>query len=317
MEILVVAVQAELYATELRKAAPAGTVVHAATSLAEALPLCAGAEVLVAYANDVPAELVEAMPRLRWVQALTTGTDSLAHAGLAPDVIVTSGRGIHGPQMAELAFLLMMTLTRDFGRVLRNQVDARWERWPQRLLLGKTAVLVGLGVIGEAIALRCKAFGMHVVGVSAGRTEAPGVDEVVPRGSLTDVAARADFLIILVPLMPDTERMIGSAVISALPRHAILINLARGGVLDDVALADALTAGRIAGAGLDVFDVEPLPQDSPLWHVPNVVITPHIGGMSDTYAKQVLPIVIENVSAFHEGRFADMTNVVSRAQAGL
>jgi len=148
------------------------------------------------------------------------------------------------------------------------------------------------------------------VGVSNARQESPGFDLIVPRARLTEAAAMADFLIVLAPLDATTRHMINEAVFAAMKTSAFIINLARGDVIDEAAMIRALQAGTIAGAGLDVFSVEPLPQDNPLWDMPNVMISPRIGGMSDIYADQVLPVVAHNVGAFIEGREGDMRNIV-------
>ena len=281
-----------------------------AASATDAIRDCAGASVLVAKAHSVPQALVDAMPHLEWIQALTTGIDHLASLRLPTNVIITSARGVHGPQMSELALLLMMALSRDLPRMLRNQIEARWERWPQRLLLGKTAVLVGVGAISEELAGRCKAFGMRVIGISAARSQTSGFDEIHPREALAQIARQADFLVALVPYSTETHHLIDASVIGNLPRHACLVNVARGNVVDEGALIEALAQKRIAGAGLDVFAQEPPARDNPLWTLPNVIMTPHIGGMSDTYAQQLAPLLIDNLRKFLGGRRAEMRNLV-------
>ena len=292
VEIVIFNPKPQHYAAAIRERMP-NTIVHAAETLPDALACCANADVLVALAPDIPDALIAAMPKLRWVQALTTGVDNLLTTpSLAPDVRISSARGIHGPQMAEMAFVHMLTLSRDLPRMSTNQSQARWERWPQRLLFGKTAVLVGVGSISEETAQRCKAFGMHVTGISDSRTEAPGFDRIAKRSALLHEASQADFLIVLVPLDASTKGMIGADVFAAMKPTGIVINLARGPVVDEAALIAALREHQIGGAGLDVLDPEPPSPDNPLWHMPNVFITPHVGGMSDTYAQQVTPLLL-------------------------
>ena len=307
--ILVVEHEAATYAREIAARYP-DVVVRTAADAATAVAAGPDAEVLVALAPYVTQALIDGMPGLRWIQALTTGTDQLDALHLPPGVVITSGRGIHGPQMAEMALLFMLSLSRNFRGMLDNQARAHWERWPQRLLLGKTAVLLGVGAISEEVAARCKAFGMQVVGVSASRAAAPGFDRVVGRAALAEVLAEADFLIVLVPYTPQTHYMVDAAVLAAMPARGVVINLARGSVIDEAALIAALYDGRIAGAGLDVFEREPLPAQSPLWGMGNVIVTPHIGGMSDVYARQVLPVVIENIGHYRNGTFSAMRNLV-------
>jgi phosphoglycerate dehydrogenase-like enzyme len=220
---------------------------------------------------------------------------------------------MHAPQMAELAILLMLALARDLPRMLVHQQQSTWQRWTQQLLLGKTVVIVGVGSISESLAVRCRPFGLRVVGVSAGRTEAPGFDEVQPRARLAELAARADFLILLVPYTADTHHMVDAAVLAAMKKSAFLINIARGSVVDEAALVDALRTGRIAGAGLDVFASEPPAPDNPLWRMKNVIMTPHIGGLSAVYAQQALPVLLHNLRSYLAGDWSAMQNVVKRA----
>ncbi len=311
-EILILEREADTYATRLRQEFH-GHHIHAATSEDEALAVCGNAEILIALAHEVSQKLIHDMPRLHWIAALTTGTDHLdTLEDLPAGLIVTSGRGIHGPQMAELAFMYMIALSRNLRGILANQAHQAWERRPQRLLLGKSAVLVGVGAISEDVALRCKAFGMETLGVSDSRSEARGFDRIVPRARLHEAAAEADFLIVLVPYSSRTHHMIDDAVLSAMKQSAILINIARGNVVDETALIRLLQHGKIAGAGLDVYAEEPPRPDNPLWSMDNVIMTPRIGGMSDIYAQQALPLLVDNMRAYLEGRIDDIQNIVRR-----
>jgi len=283
---------------------------HTARNIDEALQRCAAAEVLLAMAHDVTDALISRMPRLRYLCALSAGIDRLETlTTLKPNVRVTSARGIHGPQMSELAFLFMIALSRNFTRMQRNQQVHLWQRWPQKLLFGKTAAIVGIGPIAEDLAARCVAFGMHVIGVSEVRQDAPHFKRIVKRSHLREVASEADFLIVLVPFSKETHHLIDEPVLVAMKPTGILINLARGPVVDEQALIRSLRDGLIAGAGLDVFETEPLLSDNPLWDMPNVIVTPRIGGMSDIYSDQVLPLVVHNLRCFAEGKFLEMKNV--------
>jgi len=167
-----------------------------------------------------------------------------------------------------------------------------------------------VGAIAESLAPRCKAFGMRVYGVSNTPRVPEGFDAVYPRREIAQAAALADFLVLLVPYSPETEKLIDASVIAALKPTAFLINVARGGVLDEQALLAALRANRIAGAGLDVFRRQPLPADDPLWTTDRVLITPLLGGMSDIYLEQAYPIVRTNLQHFLTGRLDAMLNVV-------
>ena len=299
------------YAARLAEAVPSLRVI-AGTEEAQVLSACAEAGAIAALAQAVSPAMVAAAPQLRWVQALTTGVDPLLDMpGLGREVLLTSARGIHGPQMAELAFFFMLNALRDVRRVLADQEARRWDRRPQRLLSGRTAVIVGAGAIGEDLARRCAAFGMRIVGVSA-RPSAPGFERILPRARLAEAAAEADFLIVIVPLSAETRHLVDAAVLAALPARAWLLNLARGPVVDEAAVADALARGVLAGAALDVFEVEPLPAASPLWARRDVLLTPHIGGMSESYVEQVMPLLAYNARAFAEGRLSDLRNLVER-----
>jgi phosphoglycerate dehydrogenase-like enzyme len=261
--------------------------------------------------HHIPASLIAQGKKLKWVQALTTGTETLTAPGvLPPDVILTSTRGIHGPQMSEMAFLYMIALARNFRKTLSNQADGKWEQWGNPILEGKTNVIVGLGLLAEHLAERCKLFGITVLGISDGRTQGPHFDEIHPRKGLVAAAARADFLTLLVPYSPATHHLINRDVIAAMKPSAFLLNLARGGVLDEDALIDALQSGKIAGAALDVFSKQPLPPDHPLWRMPNVIITPNIGGRSDKFVEQTMQVLVPNLQAFVDGRMNDMRNII-------
>ncbi len=269
------------------------------------------ADALIGHAFQFDEDMLLRARRLRWIQSLTTGTDAILRlASLRPEVMVTSTRGMHGPQMSELVFLQMLALLRDFPRMQRNQAARAWKRWPQPLLWGKNAVIVGVGAIAEVLAPRCKAFGMTVYGVSGSDRKPEGFHGIFAREQLQHAAALADFLVLIVPYTPQTEKLIDAKVIAAMKPSAYLINVARGGVLDENALLAALREQRLAGAALDVFRETPLPSDHPLWREERLIITPHIGGMSTIYLDQAYPIVRENLRKFLTGETPAMTNIV-------
>jgi phosphoglycerate dehydrogenase-like enzyme len=291
-----------------------GLTVLTAASEAEALAQAPQADILVGKAQTVTPALFRAAPKVRWIQALTTGTDPIDALPPPPYLTVTSMRGIHGPQMSELAILLMLALQRDFPRMLENGKNHVWQRWPQRLLAGRNALIVGVGQISETLAQRCAAFGMTVEGISDGRREAPGFTALYPRAELPHAAARADFVLVVVPYSPATHDLIGETVLRAMKPDAYLVNIARGKIVNETALRRALDEKWIAGAALDVFEREPLPAEDPLWGAPNLIITPHIGGMSDRYAEQALPVVKRNLEAYLGGKLDDMINIVKRGE---
>jgi phosphoglycerate dehydrogenase-like enzyme len=248
-------------------------------------------------------DVFSAAPRLKWVNTLGTGLDGIMDSPtLDKQVIVTSTRGIHGVPMSEMAFMLMLALARDFPRVVHQQDNTTWRRWTPRLLQGRTVAILGIGLIAEQLAPRCQAFGMRVVGISRRRGAVAGFDEMRDRSELVIAARAADFLVLLIPLEADTENIVDAAVIAALKPTSCVINLARGGVLDEEALMAALTEGRIAGAALDAFQNEPLPPDSPWWRAPNTIVTPHISGTYDRYAEDAFRQFEGNLAHFLAGR---------------
>jgi phosphoglycerate dehydrogenase-like enzyme len=286
---------------------------HLMESIEQAEAHLATANILVTVGRDVTLEVVQRMPDLEWMHCLISGVDwALSALAERPDVVLTSTRGIHGPQMSEAALFHMLCLGRDVRRSVRAQDERRWDRWDPRVLHRKTVGIVGIGVIGERLARTCKALGMTVVGVS--RTDRPvdGVDRMFARRDLAAAACEVDFLVLTVPLSPETERLVDGRVLDAMKPTAYLVNLARGGVVDTEALIAALAAGSIAGAGLDVFDEEPLPQSSPLWGLANVVLTAHMAGRSDDYITDALTIFEPNLRHWLAGDHAQLLNLVTR-----
>jgi phosphoglycerate dehydrogenase-like enzyme len=308
-EVLIIGRDSDVFVAGLGAALPA-LKFHPAHDRAEALKACGPCEILLVRNDEIFADLIDAMPRLKLIQALTTGTDDIAALkNLPKHVLVSAARGFHGPQMSELAFLFMLAFARRFPAVLENQKQHRWDRREQRLIDGKTAVIIGVGRIAEELAGRCKVFGMRTVGVTS-RAAVPGFDKVYPRARIAEAAHEADFLIVLAPLIKENLNLVDATVINAMKPEGVLINIARGGVVDEEALRKAVVEGRIAGAGLDVFHKEPLPTDSPLWDTPNILITSHVGGMSENYAEQVMPLLIDNLRAFVDGKPERMSYIV-------
>lgn len=255
--------------------------------------------------------LLEPAEKLKWIQTFTTGTDKVTPLkAFRKHMLLTSTRGMHGAQMAEMALMQMLALARDLPRMVRNQIDVKWDRFLQIRLLGKTVVILGVGTSGEDLALRCKAMGMKVVGVTATPRSLPNFDRMVGRTELASAAGDADFLVIVVPYEKQTHKIVNARVFNAMKPTAFVCNIARGGVLDEQDLLAAIREKKIAGAALDVFDVEPLPADNPLWREPNVLITPHHAGQSDVYNEQVYGIFGPNLKCFLENRIGDMRNVI-------
>lgn len=269
------------------------------------------AEILVTFGPMMTDRVFKLANKLKWVQALGSGVDGVTDQPSLPEgVVVTNIKGIHGAPVAEAALGAMLGLARDAPRAMRAQQKHAWERAPARTLDGKTCVIVGVGLISEALAPRCKALGMKVIGVSSTPRDLPGFDSVAPRERLLDAVAQADHLVLLASHNQRTHHLIDTRAIAAMKPTAYLVNLARGGVVDEAALIEALENRRIAGAALDVFATEPLPPNSALWDMDNVVVTPHLGGFFDEYPDYALPVIEENLRKYLSGDRAGMINLV-------
>ncbi len=282
---------------------------------AVAIDHAADAEILVTIGpalGRAAGEIFAAAKKLRWIQSIGTGTDNLlGHSALASDVAVTNVRGVHGDQMSEAAIAAMLALARDLPRVVAQQRQARWERFAPRLLAGSTVGILGLGAIAAALAPRLQALGMTVIGIGSAPRAIAGFDRVEPRDALAEVAAGLDHLVVLTPYSADTHHLVGATIIAAMKSDAFLVNLARGGVVDEAALLAALDAGRLGGAALDVFAQEPLAADSPWWRHPRVLVTPHLGGFHAGYGEQVYEAVADNLERFLAGGVDALFNRVN------
>jgi phosphoglycerate dehydrogenase-like enzyme len=237
---------------------------------------------------------------LRWVQSISAGTEQFPIVRMAgAGVVLTSARGVHGPQVAEHALALLLSMTRGVGRSTLQRAGRSWD-WPEVTEIGGlTLGVLGLGAIGEAVAERARALGMRVIGVKRVVDGYQGAaDEVLPAERLLDLFTAADAVVVALPGGDDTRNLVGARELDALG-GGWLVNVGRGTVVDEVALVEALTGGSLRGAGLDVFESEPLPADSPLWDLPSVVMTPHIAGASPHYGARLADLFRINLDAFH------------------
>jgi len=310
--ILIIGQDADDYLTLLRARFPTLDI-HTAAAPEAVGPKAADAAALFGFSNALSDVLVARMKRLEWLQFLSSGTDALHRLpSLGRDVIVTSTHGVHGPPVSEMAFLHMLVLARDYQRLFRQQQNGQWIEHNQPLLFKKTVTILGVGLIAQELAQRCKAFGMTVLGVSGTPRQVAGFDRIYSRPELKKAAGLADFFVLLIPLSAATEKIVDADVLAALKPTAYLINVSRGGVCDEEALLAALRDRKLAGAGLDAFRTEPLPADHPFWRADHVVVTPHVAGRSDLYAALVAPILLKNLECFVRGRPAEMLNLTQR-----
>jgi phosphoglycerate dehydrogenase-like enzyme len=311
INVLVLDAYAEKYAHTLRQQFSGITMFPTARLDALAIDL-ADVDVLIAFGIAINDDLVRRAARLKWIQSLATGVDHfLRCSSLRPQTVLTSARGIHGPAVRETVLFMMLALSHDASRLLRNQAEHRWDRSkPRPLIARKTAVVMGTGVSGSAVGAALQALGMQVIGLSRTPRVEPGFDRIVALDTLRETVRSADYLINIMPGGPANTNLIGTDVFAAMKPSAFFINVGRGENLDEAALIETLRDKRIAGAALDVFANEPLPPDSPLWDLPNVIITSHITGLFDEYEDYVLPLIIENMRHFLAGEPEKMRNVV-------
>jgi D-2-hydroxyacid dehydrogenase (NADP+) len=276
-------------------------------------PYIADTDILLCFSPPMADHVVRDAPKLKWIQALGTGVDNIVDLpSLGPEVVVTNVRGIHGAPVSEATIAYMLSLARDLPRSARAQDRNVWERWPSQLLSGKTVGILGVGLIAEYLAPICKQFGMTVIGISGSPRETKGFDRMVHRNDLLKIAGELDYLVALAPLTPETRGIIGDKVLAAMKPTAYLVNVARGGVVDEKALIKALEAGQIAGAALDVFSQEPLPADDPIWRAKNVTIFPHLGGYSHGYEDRAMPTIAGNMAKFLGNDLKSMINIVRK-----
>jgi D-2-hydroxyacid dehydrogenase (NADP+) len=262
--------------------------------------------------------LLAAMPKLRFVQSFSAGTDQYDKALFAKyGVRLASAQGANERAVAEHAIALMLALTRQLHLARDNQQARRWRgmigdrAMREQELGGKTLVIVGLGRIGMCLATLARVFGMRVIGVRRTARPEPGVaDQVVADANLPQALAQADVVALTCPLTPETEGLIGAAALTALKPGALLINVARGKVVDEAALLAALADGQVRAAALDCLAEEPLPPESAFWTLPNVLITPHTAGETERYERNVVDILIDNIERLLGGETTLRNQVV-------
>jgi phosphoglycerate dehydrogenase-like enzyme len=290
----------------------------------EALQAVRGAEIIMAL--GLPRELLLAAlgpPRaLRWVHTGSAGVRSLLHPELVEsDVVLTNSAGVHAPPMAEAVLGMVLHFARGFDFAVRSQARREWGKQPfecaaaaAREVQGATLGILGYGGIGREVAWRARALGMRVSALRrrAGQA-ADGVELLTGGNALPELLERSDYLVICAPSTAETRGLLGEAELARLRPGAVLINVARGEVVDEPALVAALRSGRLRGAGLDVFAREPLPPESELWSLDNVLITPHVSGTTDRFWRREVDLIVDNVARYLAGE--PLRNVVDK-QAG-
>lgn len=273
--------------------------------------LLSQAEVLYGYSP--PGSIIARAPKLKWIQTMLAGVDHFLDADIVQSpVIVTNTRGMHGTQVSELAFEMMLMLAKQAPLCFNAKQKKKWQPFTPAILRSKMVGIVGLGTIGKEVARLAKAFGMGVLAIdeTRGTKRARHVDTMLPIDQLPQLLAESDFVVLTLPLTPKTNNLIGEGELRTMKSTAYLINSGRGGVVDEEALIRALDQHWIAGAGLDAFTTEPLPTESRLWGLPNVILSPHVGGRLENYNAIATELFCKNLRHYLSGE--KLINVVNK-----
>ena len=303
---------AKTWPDKIREVVP-GVDIRYCTTVEEAMKSIADAD--AAFGDIVP-ELFEHAQKLQWIQSPQAGPKAgYYHEGLVQsDVVVTNMRGIFNDHISAHIMSYVLSFARGLHVYRDRQSSGEWTKGYDTVYLPEsTAVIVGVGGIGGETARLCSEFGMTVIGVDGRVTEPPpGVGELHTPDGLDEVIPRADFLIVTVPETPSTQGLFNRETLSAMKRTAFFINIGRGATTNLADLADMLQAGEIAGAALDVYEVEPLPSEHPLWGLSNVILTPHVAADGPYIDDRRTEVFVDNCVRFSEGR--PLRNVVDKAQ---
>lgn len=278
------------------------TVRHATTD-EDAVAQAAGIEVIMGHFRPA---VCAAAPNLRWIQSFSAGMDKFLFPEIVErdEVRISNVAGLYASQGGEHAWALLLALTRQIPLAVHNKERKLWQSEPVIELAGGTLGLVGLGGFGIEMAKRAQGYSMTVLAVDPVRTDKPAyVAELKPttRATLFDLLRRSDVVMMACPRTPETYHLISTEELAAMKPTAYLINVTRGGIIDEPALVDALHRGQIAGAGLDVTELEPLPADSPLWTAPNLILTPHRAGASQHRPRMIVEFFQQNLARYLKG----------------
>jgi D-2-hydroxyacid dehydrogenase (NADP+) len=274
--------------------------------------LLAGADMI--YGLIPPKDLLARAPNLKWIQMISAGVDRLRDTEVwRSRIMITGVSGIHAMPIGEFVLELMLMFAKGAPRCFQMKQKREWQRFLPTVLRGKTVGIVGLGHIGREVARLSKAFGMRVVATRRSVRE-PGraryVDRLLPARQLPSLLKESDFVVISTPHTPETHHLIGERELDMMKPAAYIINIARGGIIDEEALIRALDEKRIAGAGLDVVEREPLPAESRLWDFPNVILSPHVAGGHEEYMARATELFCENLRRYLAGK--RLRNIIDR-----
>ncbi len=268
----------------------------------------------IIYGYRLPEHLLKRAPKLKWYQSMTAGIDWFVEDDFFNSkVIITTVGGIHTTVIPEFVIAQILMLAKQAPVIFESKRNKQWNRFIPMVLKGKTIGILGLGRIGNEIARLAKAFDMKVIATRRSAKEgshAKNTDLLLPASDMPRLLAQSDFVIVALPLTRETTRIIREKELNAMRPTAYIINIARGSIIDQPALIRALEEKRIAGAALDVFDLEPLPPDSKLWNMPNVIISPHISGSMPDYEQRATAVFCKNLARYIEGK--RLINIVNK-----
>ncbi len=277
--------------------------------------LLARADILFDFDPSHRQDLPELAPRVRWVQSTSAGIGQFVkrmnYDRRMPNTIFTTASGVHAKPLAEFCMMAMLMFNKGLHRMMRDQERKQWERYAGTDLEGRTVAIVGMGKIGNQVAHLASAFGMRVLGTEARRVVST-VAAIYHLDELDAMLKQAEYLVVCVPHTPQTEKMIGAREFALMPKGAMFINIGRGQVVDEPALIESLRSGHLRCAALDVFAEEPLPQSSPLWEMPNVLISPHSASTSDNENSRLTDLFCENLRRFLAGE--SLRNILDTAR---
>jgi phosphoglycerate dehydrogenase-like enzyme len=270
---------------------------------AEWARLLGEAEVMLDVDQPSAADIVRLAPRLKWIQSSSSGVgDWIRRLKLVDtSIVVTNTAGMHARPLAEYAVFAMLYFARRWPRMAAEQRTHHWQRCAIDTLEGKTVGIIGLGHVGRMVAELARPFGMRVIGARRGTGAVPGVDRVYPATEMTQVLRQSDYVVLCAPSTPETVGMLGAEQLALLGPQAVLINISRGTIVDEPALIEALRGGRLAGVALDVVSREPLSADSPLWDMPNVLVTPHSMSTASTENEWLTDLFCDNLRRYLNG----------------
>lgn len=263
------------------------------------------AEIIAGWRKVMAEYCLRSGAKLKWVQTWSAGVNYLPLQELcAKNITLTSANGVHAYPISETIFAFMLSLTRKIHTYIKNQQAKKWDEANIRLEMHqKTIGIIGVGAIGREVAKIAKAFGMKVLGIRNSRKPAEFVDQMYTSDQLNDILPECDYVVVTLPLTEETKQLFGKKQFDLMKPTAFFINIGRGPIVVEQELIAALQGQKIAGAGLDVFETEPLPEDSPLWEMENVIITPHTSGLTEHYDQRVIEnIFIPNLKTYIAGQ---------------